>query len=161
MTHYKSLVDTNYLGQWDLGNREATVVIAKVEKFRPERQQKKRMPDGSYQLEPTKRLAISFVGKKKPWLAGPVSLKALAAMYGPEIEGWVGKSITLYVDAKVDFGGQVVGGIRVRPTPPKPGTKPTTDTLDRPVDEAKAEQIDRAAGRISGEDDDDDDDQRD
>lgn len=152
MTHYKSLVDTTYLGQWDLQDKDATVIIAKVEKYKPEVQKKKRMPDGSYAPEPLKRLAISFVGKRKAWLAGPVSLKALASMYGPHIENWLGKPITLYVDAKVEFGGAVVGGVRVRPVPPKPGTKPTEDPLEQPVDEAKAEAMDRAAGREPGED---------
>jgi hypothetical protein len=156
VTHYKSLVDSTWLGQWDLPGRDVIVTIAKVAKYRPERVQSKRMPDGSYQPEPNKKLAISFVGKKKAWLAGPVSLKAIAAMFGPEIEAWEGRAVALYVDADVAFGGQVVGGIRVRPTPPKSSAKPSTDPLDRPVDQVKAEQIDRAAGRIPGENDDDD-----
>lgn len=153
MTHYKTLVDTTYLGQWDLpAGKDVVVTIATVGEYRPEVPRKKRMPDGSYATEPNKRLAISFQGKKKKWLAGPVSLKAIAKLYGPHIEDWRGKSITLYVDAKVEFGGEVTGGIRVRPTPPKPGTKPDTDPLDRPVDEQRVQQIDRAAGREPGED---------
>lgn len=151
MTHYKTLVDTTYLGQWDLGEKEATVVIETVRKFKPERRQKKRMPDGTYMPEPVKRLEISFVGKKKKWLAGPVSLKAIASMYGNNIEDWEGKPITIYVDAAVEFGGQTVGGIRVRPTAPKRGTPPTSDPLDEPVDEDKARQLDEAAGRVAGD----------
>lgn len=148
MTHYKSLVDTSFLGQWDFPpGREAVVTISKVERYKPEQRRRKRQPDGSYVDEPCKRLAISFEGKRKPWLAGPVSLQAIAKMYGPNIEGWVGKAITLYVDAKVEFGGVVTGGVRVRPTPPRAGTRPTEDTLDRPVDEEKAQTIDNAAGR--------------
>ena len=151
MTHYKSLVDTNYLGQWDLGNREATVVMSKVERYKPQQKRKLRLPDGSYAPEQIKRIVIHFSGKRKPWLAGPTSLKTIATLYGSDIEGWVGKQSTIYVDAHVEFGGAVVGGIRVRPVAPKAGTKPTDDPLDRPVDQEKAEHIDKAAGRQPGE----------
>ena len=99
-------------------------------------------------------MAIAFRGKKKAWLAGPVSQKAIAGMFGPYLENWIGKAITLYVDTDVMFGKQKTGGVRVRPTPPKIGTKATEDALDRPVDPAKAQQIADAkeATREPGED---------
>ncbi len=154
-THYKQLIDTNFLGQWNLPpGRDVVVVIESVKPYKPERQQQKKMPDGSYVTEPNKRLEIKFRGKQKAWLAGPVSQKTIAGIYGPYVESWIGKPITIFCDPDVVFGKQKTGGVRVRPTPPKIGTKATEDALDRPVDPAKAQQIADAkeATREPGED---------
>ena len=147
MTHYKTLIDTVWLGQWDLPARDAVVTIAKVERFRPEVERKKKMPDGTYAPEPNKRLALSFVGKRKQWLAGPVSQQTIAGMYGPQIEAWIGKRISLYVDPNIKMGRVVTGGVRVRPTPPSGGA--TEDALDRPVDETVAEKIEQARADVA------------
>jgi hypothetical protein len=148
-THYKKWRQqaSEYLGQWDLMDdtgalREATVVIASVVKFQPRIIRKRKQPDGTYQDEPNKRYEITFVGKRKKWLAGPVSQDAIAAMHGQYIEEWLGKKLRLYVDPNVEMGGRRVGGIRVRPTPPSDA--PTADPLDRPIDDAAAERIEQA-----------------
>lgn len=140
MTHYKTMIETEFLGQWDLpAGRDVIVRIAKVERYVPERKKKD---------EKLKRIAISFAGKRKRWLAGPVSQKALAKMYGPHVEEWVGKLIALYVDESVEFGRERTGGIRVRPTPPR--GKETTDPLDvEPPPQEKVEQLERARGQAS------------
>lgn len=167
--HYKSLLDGSYLGSWDFPpGAEAVVVIESVSRFVPEQKRRKRCPDckGSktvdqkpctkcratgYVDEKNKRLEIRFRRKRKAWLAGPVSLEAIAKMYGTDTDKWIGKSLALYVDPDVEFGGKRTGGVRCRPTPPKPGTTPTEDPLDRPVDEDKARELDEAAGRAAGD----------
>ena len=140
MTHYKTLIDTTWLGQWDFPpGREATVEIESVVRYKPARARKVRLPDGSYGPERNKRVIIAFRGKKKRWLAGPVSLDAIAAMFGPDVDKWAGKRITLYVDPDVMMGRAKVGGIRVRPMV---ATGPVTeDPLAREVDEDKAQEI--------------------
>lgn len=152
MTHYKTLIDTEWLGQWDFpsADREVVVVIETVERFASKRKRSKKI-DGKTVIEPNKRVAIGFRGKRKKWLAGPVSQAAIAAMYGPHVEGWIGKPIALYVDPNVVFGNTTTGGVRVRPSVPRGA--PSGDTLDRPVDVDKAEEIAKAAGREPGEDD--------
>jgi len=148
--HYKALVENDYLGQWDLVDadgkpRDAVVKILKVERWAPEVRRKKRMPDGTYKQEPNKRIKITFAGKRKAWLAGPVSQKAIADLYGPDVTSWIGKAITLYPDSNVEMGGKRVGGIRVRPSIPR--LAPTVDPLDNPVDEKIREKQDEAFGR--------------
>ena len=60
-------------------------------------------------------------------------------MFGPDVDAWKGKRITLYVDADVMMGRAKVGGIRVRPMA---ATGPLTeDPMDREVDEDKAQEI--------------------
>lgn len=140
MTHYKSLIDTNYLGQWDLPpGRDVPVIIKSVERYKPEVERTKKMPDGSRVKVPNKRILIHFQGKKKGWLAGPVSQEAISGMYGPQFENWIGKAITLWVDPNVKMSGIVTGGVRVRPR--APSGPPTNDPLDRPVDPEVAQRI--------------------
>jgi hypothetical protein len=154
MAHYKMLIDTAYVGQWDMPpGRDVTVEIRSVEKYEPPVRRKKRLPDGTFAAEPRKRIKITFrAPARKPWLAGPVSQAAIAGMYGPDTDDWIGKLITLYVDAEVTMGSTKTGGVRVRPQIPL--GKPSADPLDRPVDKAKSEQIERAKDglREPGED---------
>jgi hypothetical protein len=134
------LIDTTWLGQWDFPpGREATVEIESVTKYKPTRPRRVKLPDGTYGPEKNKRIIIAFKGKKKKWLAGPVSLDTIASMFGANVEAWIGKRITLYVDPDVTMGRNKVGGIRVRPMV---ATGPVTDdALDREVDEDKAQEI--------------------
>lgn len=140
MTHFKALIETDWLGQWDLPvDRDVVVTIETVDRFNPARRLKKKMPDGSTIDEPNKRLSIGFRGKRKHWLAGPVSQKAISDLYGPHVEQWIGKQIALYVDPKVAFGRNVTGGVRVRPSIPK--GRPSAEPLDNPVNEERAALI--------------------
>jgi len=151
-THYRKLLENEYLGQWDLidadGNpREATLVIESVEVFKPEVKQRKKMADGTYKDARNNKLRIVFgptaKGKPKPWLAGPVSQQVIRNLYGPYIEDWVGKRITIYCDPSVTFGKTTVGGVRVKPE--KPTIRiPTSDAPRGQVDAAKSEQLDQA-----------------
>lgn len=134
VTHYKTLIETDWLGQWDLPiGRDVIVRIASVDRYVPEKKKKD---------EKTKRIAIGFAGKRKRWLAGPVSQKALAKMYGPNVEQWIGQLVALYVDESVRFGSETTGGIRVRPTIPR--GKETTEALDATPPQEKVEQLERA-----------------
>ena len=148
MTHYKTLVDSEWLGQWDMPEgRDVVVIIDTVQAYKPARKQRKKMPDGTYKDEPCKRIDIGLRGPngraiRKHWLSGPVSHKALVAMYGTNVDDWKGRPIALYVDHKVEFGGVITGGLRVRPTPPRGPA--TDDALDRPVDEERAAMIEEA-----------------
>jgi hypothetical protein len=145
-THVKTLVDHDFLGQWNFVMRpdgssgQATLEIAKVERFVPPRQKAG---------EKNKKVEISFAGQAKPWICGPVSQKVIIGMYGPYIEDWIGKKITLYVDAAVMFGADRVGGIRVRPTIPK-GPR-TERALDEPADPERQAIIDEAKAKAGNE----------
>lgn len=143
MTHYKTMIDTEFLGQWDLpGDRDVTVTLAKVERYTPEGPKRTKTVNGKKVEERNKRLAISFVGKRKKWLAGPVSQKTLARLYGNNVEDWIGKKVSLYVDPMVKFGGEVTGGVRIRETAPR-GPE-TSDALDNEAPKEKTDQLERA-----------------
>jgi hypothetical protein len=149
-TDYRTLVDRDWLGQWDLARpdgsyRDAVVEIESIKRYVPRERRKVRdKQTGKLTEEKLKRLHITFKGKRKAWLAGPVSLAALAALFGPYVQDWIGKRIALYVDPTVAFGRRTVGGIRVRPKSPDATTALTEDPLDNEVDEEKARELEDA-----------------
>jgi len=57
----------------------------------------------------------------QPMLLNKTNLKLLAAMFGDDTDQWVGKEVEVYFDPSVSYAGQMVGGLRVRPSrPPQP-----------------------------------------
>jgi hypothetical protein len=150
MTDYRSLRDSDWLGQWDIEGHASgvNVVIASVDRFVPEGPPRKRKrSDGKMVDAPCKRLDVGFRGKRKHWLPGPVSQAILQSLFGRHIEDWIGKPICIYADADVMMGGKKVGGIRCRAST----GAPTADALDQPVDKAKQALLDQAAGREPGQ----------
>jgi hypothetical protein len=47
------------------------------------------------------------------WRPGKNMRRVLASLWGSDSAGWTGRSVTLYCDKTVQFGGQTVGGIRI------------------------------------------------
>jgi hypothetical protein len=147
-THYKTLVESDWLGQWDLGAKSAVVVIESVIRFVPLQKLRKKDPrTGDMRDEQITRLDVGFVGKRKHWLAGSTSQKTLKSLFGPYVEDWIGKQIELYVDPSVMFGRERTGGIRVRPAIPR--GEPTADLLDNPVDVEASSRIDVARDLVT------------
>ena len=49
----------------------------------------------------------------KPWKPCKTTMRVLAALWGPRAGEWVGRSVRLYRDPAVKYGGVEVGGIRI------------------------------------------------
>lgn len=49
----------------------------------------------------------------KPWKPCKTTMRVLAALWGPRAGEWVGRSVRLYRDPSVKYGGVEVGGIRI------------------------------------------------
>ena len=49
----------------------------------------------------------------KPYKPNTSMLKVLCAVWGPDGNEWVGRSMTVFNDPSVTWGGQAVGGIRI------------------------------------------------
>ncbi len=59
-------------------------------------------------------VGISYDGDNgKPYKPGKSMRRVLVHVWGPDANNYVGKSMTLYRDDKVTFGGVNVGGIRI------------------------------------------------
>jgi hypothetical protein len=49
----------------------------------------------------------------RPWRPGKSMRRVLVAVWGKDASTYAGKSLTLYCDETVRFGGQAVGGVRI------------------------------------------------
>lgn len=78
-----------------------------------------------------KRWVIYFTDLDKGLVCNKTNAKLIAkALNSDDTEEWVGKVIYLY-STEVEFGGDMVDGIRVRPRAPKAAPQPkSTDSDD-------------------------------
>ena len=97
MTHWKQLRDNKHLGWWDIeAHGEVTVTIEDVI-------QGELALEGTSQTE--RKPLLKFAGKQKTMVLNATNAKTLEALYGPHVEGWRGKRVTIYV-GKTSFGKQ-------------------------------------------------------
>lgn len=61
----------------------------------------------------------------KPLILNATNIRRLVAAFNTqETDEWTGKSIVVYDDPAIEFGGKVVGGVRLRAVPKKSAGKP-------------------------------------
>ena len=108
MPDYRSLYDREYIGAWDLPH-DVTVTIERVEARKLQNKTKTNT-----------KPVIFFAGREKGFACNKTNGKTIAAMYGNDVEKWVGKRVTLYATTTT-FGSDTVECIRVRPMVPKDG----------------------------------------
>jgi hypothetical protein len=109
MTHWRTFLDSEVIRFVDVEARgDVTLKIKAV---------KKGKVTGSGGKASSKAM-ITFEGQEKPLAAGTAVLSAIGALYGNDTRAWPGKLITIYGDPNVSFGGQKIGGVRVRPIVP-------------------------------------------
>lgn len=98
--------DAFWLASEDLGSREVVAVIEDVLLYDDVAFEKGRKESGVP--------ALKFVGKEKQMILNATNRKAVARLYGLETKDWRGKSVTIYVDGNVNFGGKTVSGLRIK-----------------------------------------------
>lgn len=104
-THWKQLVDPRYIGAYALPNGDdLTVTIERV------------------QLETVTMMGgkkedhtICYLKGQKPMILNVTNSKSIHKLYGPYIEDWAGKQITLFAST-AKMGGELVECLRIRPT---------------------------------------------
>jgi hypothetical protein len=82
--------------------------------------------------EPKKERGVMFFEERdKGLVLNATNLKRAAAACGSDdTDDWVGKKIVCYYDENVEFGGDLVGGLRLRaPKAAKPALKPPPETF--------------------------------
>lgn len=113
LTDYRSLYDKDFIGAWDLKEKDVTVTITKV-------------IGGSLVGQggrKTKKPVVYMRGTEKGFAINSTNGKTIAGMYGNHVENWVGKRITLYKSSTRNPNGEGdVECIRVRPTAPQART---------------------------------------
>lgn len=59
-------------------------------------------------------VSVSFVGDNgRPWKPCKSMCRVLVTLWGPDANAYTGRSLTLYCDPSVKWGGVAVGGIRI------------------------------------------------
>jgi len=88
-----------------------------------------------------KKLVISFTEFEKPLILNKTNIKRLARIFGTgDTKAWRGP-VTIYVEPGVEYGGRVVGGIRVRPAAKQEGRGEETVPLSRQNGHALSEEF--------------------
>lgn len=67
------------------------------------------------------KYTIFFEEFEKGMVLNSTNIKRLAKALGDDTDNWIGGKVVLYVDPDVEYAGQIVGGLRIRP---RKGTKP-------------------------------------
>lgn len=104
-THWKQLVDPRYIGAYALPNGDdLTVTIERV------------------QLETVTMMGgkkedhtICYIKGQKPMILNVTNSKSIHKLYGPYIEDWAGKQVTLFCST-AKMGNEMVECLRIRPT---------------------------------------------
>lgn len=68
---------------------------------------------------------VLTLGELKPLILNSTNIRRCVAAFGTqETDEWIGRSIIVYDDPEIEFGGKIVGGVRLRAVPKKAAPKP-------------------------------------
>lgn len=127
-THYKRLMNPDYIGAYSLNEGEdLTVVIAHVAR---------EVITGSGGKK--EECTVAHLKGHKPMILNSTNQKSISKLYGPYIEDWADKPITLFAST-TKLAGDTVECLRIRPTVAKRvPPKITDERLTKAVDQIKA-----------------------
>lgn len=116
-THWKLLINPDYLGAyWLPPGEDVTVTIDHVVR-------ENITGTGGKQEECT---VAHLANGVKPFILNVTNSKTITKLYGPYVEDWVGKKITLYAST-AKLSGEVVECLRIRPQVAAKVLGPITD----------------------------------
>ena len=116
MPKITEMIESKYLKQSDV-DTDTLVTVLKVGRANVAR-------EGD---EPEYKWLIKFNEFSKPMVLNATNIKRLAkACESDNSDDWSGKQVVLYVDPDVEFGGNVVGGLRIRAHKPAPVARPAS-----------------------------------
>lgn len=115
-THWKKLVNPNYIGAYSLEEGEDLTVkidFVQVEEI-----------IGTGGKKDTG--SVMHLVNQKPMILNSTNSKTIAKLYGPYIEDWQGKLITLFAST-TKMAGETVECLRIRPKVAERKVQPITD----------------------------------
>jgi hypothetical protein len=111
-----------YLKRQDFANGDLTFKVASVDKVTFEARNGK---------PAEQKWALTFASEPvRKFSLNKTNLALMAKGYGSKTGRWVGKSIELFLDESVNFGGQLIGGMRIRIPKRRPAPVVTNETSD-------------------------------
>jgi hypothetical protein len=116
LTHWKRLINPDYIGAYALNpDQDLTVTINFV-------QREEVVGAGGKKEDCT----VAHLIEQKPMILNATNSKTIHKLYGPYIEDWAGKQVTLFAST-TRMGGETVECLRIRPTVAKPSKKRIDD----------------------------------
>lgn len=97
------MIESKYLKQSDVDG-EMLVTVRKLVRVNVARDDE----------DPEYRWTAKFDEFDKPMVLNATNIKRMGKALGDDTEDWIGQQVVLYVDPDIEFGGNVVGGLRVR-----------------------------------------------
>lgn len=97
------MIESKYLKQSDVDD-EVVVTVKGIKKVNVARDDE----DADY------KWTVIFHEFAKPMVLNVTNLKRMAKALGDDTDDWIGNSVVLYVDPDIEFGGNVVGGLRIK-----------------------------------------------
>ncbi len=127
-THWKRLINPDYIGAYSLTEGEdLTVKIDFV-------QLEEITGTGGKKEDCT----VAHLVNQKPMILNVTNSKTIAKLYGPYIQDWAGKMVTLYAST-TKMAGELVECLRIRPKVAERVAKPISeDRLDKAITAIKA-----------------------
>ena len=121
MPNVNDLGESKYLKKEDVD----PAVVATIESYENVNIEKDNKP-------PKYKYVLKFTELEKPLVLNKTNGNRIAKITGStDFDGWIGKQIELFHDEMVEFGGELVGGIRARPVSGQadPTNKPPQDDI--------------------------------
>ena len=116
MAKISDMIESKYLKQSDFPD-PLIVTVSKIGKVNIAK-------EGD---EPEHKWAVRFKEFAKPMLLNSTNIRLLEKACGSDdTDDWIGKEVIVYTDESVSFGGQVVGGLRIRKQESAPTRKANT-----------------------------------
>jgi hypothetical protein len=119
------MIESKYLKQSDIDG-EIQVTVAGLKKVNVARDDE----------DPEYRWTVKFREYPKPMVLNVTNLKRMAKALGDDTDEWIDKQVVLYVDPDIEFGGNVVGGLRLKAIARK---GPAKYTANKSIDDINAE----------------------
>lgn len=116
------MIDSKYLKQSDVED-ETPVTVQKLAKVNVARDDE----------DPDYKWSVKFAEFSKPMILNVTNLKRMAKALGDDTDDWIGNQVILFVDPDIEFGGNVVGGLRVK------GLRKAVPSKGKSLDEANRE----------------------
>lgn len=142
MPHVSQMIQSKYVGHAEVVN-PVVVTIKDVKLERVGRE-----------ADSEERWFLYFSELKKAMRLNVTSIRILEATWGDNSDNWLGKRVQLYWDPTVQFGGKLVGGVRIRvgrapasTQAPQGGVGRFDPMTGRPL-QAEQSQFDQNTGEI-------------
>jgi hypothetical protein len=112
--HIDQLFPSKFLRCLDLNGKPRRVTIAAIK---------------AEDIGGEQKVAISFADETKMLICNKTNARSISKALGNETKNWIGRDIVL-VPTEVDFRGEMVDAIRVRPAPSQSHPPQTAEVLD-------------------------------